>query len=381
MWIGRLEISPLKSLPFKIALTKGAEQPVLQIKNGKEQIDLLFKEKSSDTLIYAFPEFDSDLYIVFQSTKKFKGYWFNKDRKGKYTMPLSGHFCENNLFDCRTNKKTTSMTLTKKWRVQFASGTDDMFPALGLFDHKGTSLAGTFLTETGDFRFLDGNFCNDKLYLSCFDGSHAFLFTANLINDTLKGVFYSGTHYVVNWIAVADDDYELTDPNKLTYVINDKKLEFYFNDIQGKSFQYPNEKFKNKVTIIQIMGSWCPNCMDETRYFMDLYQKYNDQGLEIILIGYESGKNEQEYTQKLKKLQDRFSIPFTMLVGGPANKNKASKDFAMLNEISSFPTSLFIDRQGNISKVHTGFNGPGTGEYYTEYMIETETFLKGLLKN
>jgi len=381
MWIGRLSLNSSTDLPFRIVISKGEQHPVLQIRNGEEKINLIFKHSSADTLVYVFPEFDSDLYIVFKSKESFSGYWHNKNRKGKYTIALNGRFCKNDLFECGPNKAITKNSLAKKWRTEFSPSSDDLFPAIGLFNQTNTSVVGTFLTETGDFRFLDGNFYTDKLYLSCFDGSHAFLFTADLINDTLKGEFYSGNHYKTDWLAVADESYELTDPNKLTYVVNDKKIAFTFNDLNLKSFHYPNETFENKVTIIQIMGSWCPNCMDETRYFMDLYKKYGAQGLKIILIGYESGDNEQEYVEKLKKLQGRYSIPFTMLVGGAANKNKASDDFSMLNEIISFPTSIFIDKQGNINAVHTGFNGPSTGEYYTEYMIETEKRIQKLLKN
>ena len=195
----------------------------------------------------------------------------------------------------------------------------------------------------------------------------------------MYGNFYSGKHYQSTWIAHADDQFELTDPNKLTYLVNDEKLEFSFNNIDGKKIEYPNKQYDNKVTIIQIMGSWCPNCMDETRYYLDLYKKYHDDGLEIILIGYEVGQNEEEYAFKLKRLQERYNVPFELLIGGAANKNKAAQDFKMLNNIISFPTSIFVNRDGEIVKVHTGFNGPGTGKYYQDYTQETEAFLEGLL--
>jgi thiol-disulfide isomerase/thioredoxin len=379
-WIGKLELNTTTDLPFRMVFNKTKTNTSIIIRNGEEQINLMFNHFIGDTLVYSFPEFDSDLYLLVTSIKTITGYWHNKNKKGKYIIPLSAHHCQELLFECHA-KKTNNLKLERKWKTEFSPNSDDMFPAIGLFTQKDSLLTGTFLTETGDYRFLVGNFFGDKLYLSCFDGSHAFLFKADLKDDTLKGVFYSGNHYSTTWIASANENYELSDPNELTYIVNDDKLVFDFNTIHNKPFHYPNLDYQNKVTIIQIMGSWCPNCMDETRYFIDLHKKYHDAGLEIILIGYESGANEEEYRYKLNRLQSRHNIPFTMLVGGAANKNKAAEDFSMLNHIISFPTSIFIDRKGNIAKVYTGFSGPSTGQYYTEYMLHTEKFIQELLKN
>jgi thiol-disulfide isomerase/thioredoxin len=378
-WQGKLALSSSVDLPFRMIITKGKGQPNILIKNDEEIIHLIFASQHNDTLVYDFPQFDSRLNLVFNSDKSFTGNWWNKNKKGMYTIPLSGHFCTNDLFECQKGTENVPMELAKKWKTNFSYNTEDAWPAIGLFDKNKEKLTGTFLTETGDYRYLEGNMYNNKLFLSCFDGSHAFLFTADLNQDTLKGTFYSGTHYSCDWQATPDADFQLPDPNELTFVVNENPLKFKFNTLEGKEFSYPNEAFKNKVTIIQIMGSWCPNCMDETHYFKELYAKYHDKGLEIILVGYEAGSDESEYTNKLKRFQERNQLPFTMLVGGAANKNKAASDFSMLNHIISFPTSIFVDKAGNIVNVHTGFNGPGTGQYYTDYILETEKLVQELL--
>jgi thiol-disulfide isomerase/thioredoxin len=157
-------------------------------------------------------------------------------------------------------------------------------------------------------------------------------------------------------------------------------FQFSLKDLNGNEFHFPNEQFKNKVTIIQIMGTWCPNCMDETRYYKQLYDKYHAQGLEIISVGYEVGNSFEDYANKIKLLKDRFNLDFTFLVGGNANKGLASSQFSMLNEVISFPTSIYIGKDGVVKRVHTGFNGPGTGEYYTEYVEKTNLLIESLLK-
>lgn len=120
--------------------------------------------------------------------------------------------------------------------------------------------------------------------------------------------------------------------------------------------------------------------MDETMYFNELYKEYNKQGLEIISVGYEVGTSFKEHAEKINRLKSKYNLPFQFLVGGSANKGLASEHFKMLNQIISFPTAIVIGKDGTVRKVHTGFNGPGTGEYYNQYVKETESFIQSLLQ-
>ena len=129
------------------------------------------------------------------------------------------------------------------------------------------------------------------------------------------------------------------------------------------------------------MGSWCPNCLDESIYYKELKEKYGDKGLEIISVCYEVGKSLDTQISNVKRLKTKLQNDFTYLIGGSANKNLASQHFSMLSEIISFPTSIFINRQGEVVRVHTGFNGPGTGDYYKKYKERTSALLESLLMN
>ena len=157
------------------------------------------------------------------------------------------------------------------------------------------------------------------------------------------------------------------------------RINFQLKDINGGEYSFPNTETEGKVVIIQIMGTWCPNCMDETKYYKELYAKYHAQGLEIISIGYEAAETFDEQAEKIKRLKERHNLDFTFLVGGKANKTLASEQFKMLNEVISFPTSIYIGRDGLVKRIHTGFNGPGTGEYYIEYVEKTNALIESLL--
>lgn len=378
-WTGSLQLNDSVSLPFEVFLKQENKgQPEITIFNGEERIVLKNKLTRKDSIIVTFPVFDSELHLTINSKKVLKGYWLNLNKKGNYTIPCTLTYGYSSRFKHIPNNLTVNH-FPERWKSVFEPGEEGEYPAVGLFKTKGNELNGTFLTETGDYRFLAGNLTTDSLYVSCFDGSHAFLFTAQRTKDHLDGQFYSGKHWHSRWIADADPNFELRNPDSITFLVNKEAFHFELNDLNGDNFSFPNKQFENKVTVIQIMGTWCPNCMDETRYLKTLYKEYHPKGLEIISIGYEVGDTQQEHIQKIKTLQDRLDLNFTFLVGGSANKNLASTHFSMLNQIVSFPTMILLDRMGNVRLIHTGFNGPGTGDYYKEFDLNFKKLLDELI--
>ncbi len=374
-WISELQLNSVDVLPFDMIVTKN--QSII-VKNGEEQIELENAVFKNDSFYVKFPYFDSELVFVPLSKKKIKGYWVNYTKGKGYKIPFESTKRNDYRFS-QANTKTAPTNVDGKWRVEFEPNTNSSYPAVGLFQQEDKTVSGTFLTETGDYRFLAGNAVNDSLFLSCFDGSHAFLFKAALLSDTLFGTFNSGNHWKSEWRGVKDEAFELKSPEELTYVKEGQEIAFSFNDLEGNTYSYPNEASKNKVTIIQIMGTWCPNCLDETMYYKSLYEKYHDRGLEIISICYEAGKTEEEQLQSIKNYKEQLGVDFRFLLGGTASKNKAANDFNMLNDIISFPTSIFIGRDGEVKRVHTGFNGPGTGVYYDEYVKKTNALIEFLM--
>lgn len=378
-WIGHLQLTENDILPFNIQVEKNGAELTLNIINAEEVIALKNGICENDSFHVSFPTFNTELVFKTHGKKKIQGYWLNHYKKD-YKVPFEAHFAKNeNRFE--KFDSDLSFDYTGKWEAAFEPGTIDEYPAVGIFNQEGDQLTGTFLTETGDYRYLQGNVYGSNLLLSCFDGSHAFLFKASSSGkDQLTGKFFSGKHWQSDWTAKRNDSFELKSPDSLTYTTKDD-FKFDLVDLNGNDFHFPNSAYDNKVVIIQIMGTWCPNCMDETRYFKELYEKYHDQGLEIISIGYEIGDNFDQFVDRIERFKTKMELEFTFLVGGRANKDLASDQFSMLNEIISYPTSIFIGRDGEVKRVHTGFNGPGTGSYYTDYVEKTNALIESLLKD
>ena len=174
-----------------------------------------------------------------------------------------------------------------------------------------------------------------------------------------------------------DPLFALPKADTLTYLVDgsdDLHLE-----IPEKNYTFPNESTEGKVQILQIMGTWCPNCMDESRYLVEVYEKYKGQDLAITGFCFERGATPELRQEIVDGYQKNMSIPYKLIEAGSLRANAASQVFNQLNHIMSYPTLIVVDKTGKVAKIHTGFSGPATGEVYVEYVNEMDALLEELL--
>jgi thiol-disulfide isomerase/thioredoxin len=134
------------------------------------------------------------------------------------------------------------------------------------------------------------------------------------------------------------------------------------------------------VVILQLFGTWCPNCMDETRFLIPWYNQNAGRGVEIIGLAFERKDDFNYASTRVKRMDSKMNVPYDLVIAGTNDKEKAALKLPMLNKIASFPTTIFIGRDGKVKKIHTGFSGPGTGKYYKEYIKEFNETVNSLLK-
>ncbi len=377
-WLMNFQLTPEQQLPVFFDLKITNEQIDIVFINGDEEVpvkNFIFK---NNKFIAEDPLFNSWYEIEFIDKTHIKGNWF-KD-KADYKVPFTAIFTDKNRFP-NTNNTSKQVDVNGKWKVDFsADNPNQHYPAIGLFEQNGDKVTGTFITETGDYRFLEGNVYGNEVLLSCFDGSHAFLFKATLENDSLKGQFWSGLHWIEPWVGVRDNDYELTHPDSLTFLNEGyDKIDFAFENTEGETISINDEKYQGKVILVNIMGPWCPNCKDETAYLTKLYDSKKEQGLEIIALSFDRTDDKEVAKKNIEKIKTHFNAQYDFLLAGKASKIEAAKALPMLNHIMSYPTTIFIDKQGKVRKIRTGFYGPSTGNYHLRYIEATNDFIDKLL--
>jgi len=333
MWLAELTAMDDAILPFNFKLIKttdGAYQ--IEIYNAEEVILVDEIEIKNDSILIKFPVFEG--YIA-----------------GKFTdTSIEGQFIKESL--------------------------ERIVP------FKAIHGVNAYRTETGDYRYLEGVVSGESLNVSAFDGAHAFVFKAKVTDSSMNGAFYSGNHSKELFVAKRNENFELISSDSLTFIKEGyDKLAFSFPNSEGEMISLDDERFKNKVVVAQIMGTWCPNCLDETKYYVDYAKKNPNIDLEFVAIAFEYAKTKEGAFKSIKRMQDRIGVQYPMILAqfGSSDKALAQEKLPMLNHVLSYPTSIFIDKKGNVRKIHTGFNGPATGEKFVEFKKEFEGFIEELL--
>lgn len=369
-------------IPFTFLVSDSGGIQKLTFINADERLvaDQVIAERSG--LKITMPFFDSDLYLRAQQ-HKLEGFWLKHLKDRTDTLFLEAfHSDSAQRFMVRNHADVP--VIASRWDVIFVSDDQDTTIAVAEFQQNDTQIKGTFLTTTGDYRFLEGVVSGDgKVYLSCFDGSHAFLFTATLdaSGQKLEGDFYSGRRHHEKWSAVVNADAALPDATKLTFLKKGyQKLDFTFPDLDGNRVSINDQKFKDKVIAVQILGSWCPNCLDETRYLSSYYDQVRSEGFEVIGLAYERNPDFAVASRNVSALKKRLGVNYDILIAGTNEKGKVLESLPMLENFMSYPTTFLIDKKGVVRKIHTGFSGPATGIHFVKYKEEFENDVRRLLQ-
>ena len=381
-WRGTLKTSSGHELPFNFEVSDVAGKQQIAIINGSEHYKVPDVKTYGDSVFIKMPLFDSEFRLKLEG-ENLTGNWIRHLGDHDSALPFSA--VPNISWRFLKNPEKPAYDITGRWAAIFGDGTPGRDALVGEFKQDGNKLTGTFLSTTGDYRFLEGTVSGDQLYLSCFDGCHAFLFTAKIDNGKIisNGEMYSGYSGFDKWNAVKDANAKLPDAYSLTVLKpGATKIAFTFPDINGHKVSLSDARFKNKVVIVQILGSWCPNCMDETNFIVNsgYYKKYHAKGVEVIGLAYERTTDFKKSQKTLAQLKDHFKIPYPLLITGfTPSKGDPQKSLPMLADFKGFPTTIIIDKKGNVRKIHTGFNGPGTGDHYTEFVVEFDKLTEDLL--
>lgn len=363
-WRGIIELQG-QQLPFTLEVVRKDSSYAVYLKNGPEKLLLDEVDVTDDSVRIVLHIFDSELRARI-GDGTLSGFYVRNFEKN-YRLPFKATWGEP--FRFAKTGDTGAEDFSGKYAVKFVRDKDTTV-SVGIFNQHGGHVEGTFLNPDGDYRYLEGDVVDGKMWLSTFDGYHAYLFSATRKdNKTIVGDYWSGKTAHLTWTGVRDDHATLPDAESLTYMKKGyEKLEFSFPDIEGNKVSSADERFKNKVVILQIFGTWCPNCMDETKFLSRWYDKNRDRGVEILGLAYERKDDFNYAASRIRKMKQKLGVEYEFLVAGTSDKEQASKTLPALSQVFAFPTTIFVGTDGKVKYIHTGFNGPGTGIYYEEFI-------------
>lgn len=374
VWRAVLAVQDEKELPF---LFEWNANNTLTIINAEERILVDDIQLTADSIAIKHPVFEG----------VFKGVFSEELITGDFIKPSLDRIVPFKMSYGNTvrfeAKEKTNEDISGNWEMVFSGHSEeDRYIAKGIFTQtKDQKVTGTIRTTTGDYRYLEGIMDGDIMRLSTFDGAHAFLFEAEVKDSLLSGHFYSGNHWKEPFIAIKNENYELPDANELTFLKEGyERFDFSFPDTEGKIVSLSDDLFKDKVVVVQIMGTWCPNCLEETEFYTQYLKDNPSNNIQFVSLAFEYAKTKQKAINGVNRLIKALDVPYPVLMAqyGTSDKGKANEKLPMLNHVLSYPTIIFIDKKGAVRKIHTGFNGKATGDVYTKFVTEFKTFL-GLL--
>ena len=374
-YVGRLEVENNKYLPFNFSVTNDS---TLVVQNSSEIVDFSIVY-SKDSIFIKSKVFEGFIKGVLVENK-INGFFTieSLDR----SVPFSSYKSNNRFnIDFDENKKLT----LNRWKFTFNPNKDNVSFSVGIFNSVGQNeISATFRTTTGDYGYMHGGYKENKIVLSTFNGSRAYLFEAEMNKDSIEGVMYAGNHSKTIVKGVLDNDFELSNEYSLTSLkVKNQKFDFSFENTLGKLISIDDEFYDGKSMVVQLMGSWCSNCLDESKFYVDYMNKNELKDIEFVALAFEYAKTKDDALNSIQKLKKQLGINYPILLAqyGSSDKSRALEKFPMLNKIISYPTTIFLDKNKDVIKIHTGFNGPATGEKYTEFINEFNSTIKFLQGN
>src|SRR5579863_854429 len=259
---------------------------------------------------------------------------------------------------------TNAPSIAGLWEIPNKSGKGEQAWRF-IVQQNGGKAAATILRVDGDTGTISGTYQNGKFVLSHFDGARAHLMQIALASDgTLDILQDANTKYTAYRpeAARAKGLPELIYPN-LDTTVKDPKEPFHFSfpDLNGRTVSNTDARFQGKALVVEITGSWCPNCHDEAPFLAEMYRKYGGKGLEIVSLSFEEADQLKDPV-RLRAFVKKYGMEFPVLVCG--DPDEASTKLTQLVNWNTWPATLFIDRKGQVRSIHSGFPSSGSGDLF-----------------
>jgi thiol-disulfide isomerase/thioredoxin len=357
LWDATIQFDDVK-IPFSLEFSGQSAQLKASFFNGDERVTSTSTHLEGDTSSFRFDHYATELRLTLSDGVL----------KGSYGGQRSGV----HQVEARPHAEPAAVTgqipeIAGVWDIPNESPKGEHAWRL-IVRQSGADAAAAILRIDGDTGALTGRYQDGKFVLNHFDGSRAnILEIAPQADGSLSLALRGARGPAKSLVALRPREArakgipEPTDPAEHTRVKDpSQSFRFSFPDVDGKLVSNTDPRFKNKVILVNITGSWCPNCHDEAPYLAELYRKYRALGLEIVALDYEEAEQLTDKT-RLRAFIKKYGIEYTYLVGGEPKDLQASLPQA--ENLNCWPTTFFLGRDGKVRAVHAGFAAAATGEF------------------
>jgi thiol-disulfide isomerase/thioredoxin len=354
-------------IPFNVEITHGPNGYEGKIFNGEETIilDEIIVDEQNKTVSIPLQTYELSLDLNVVDPKLLMGSLVRHNKNPKIYTRVRGTHGKEERFPGKKTKPT--IDLNGKWALTLTDPSGKPSEGVGQFTQKDNSFSGAILTPTGDYRYLEGYVSGNTFEAASFDGVYNYIFRGSVKDKKMEAEIASNSKTQVT--GKKDKTAKLPDAYSQTKI---DKMKFIFPNLKGEMVSLNHDKFLNKPVIIQIFGSWCPNCLDEMNYLIPWYKENSKRGIEVIALAFERSLDPDHAKKQLLKVQIKKDLPYTLLLAGATSNDKPADKIKGLKNFISFPTTIFLNKKHEVVKVHAGFSGPSTGEVIMLSFLEVD---------
>ena len=359
-------------LPFALTIRREGRRWSGEICNGAKCEPVSGVRVEGDSLVLEISDYDAILKAAFRADS-LVGYYHNVGSNGPRTIP----------FRAARGRPATSIgpkPLLGRWDATYFQdqGTS---PRVFQFRNGSRGFEGWVVSSTADYGPFTGTVVGDSLAIGLFDGSFVYLLTGKLQGDTLRGIFHAGLRTQTAWTAVRSTGARyLKSPTEVTGADTQERLRFSFPDLKGRPVGSDDERFRGKVVLLEIFGTWCPTCHEATPALIRLYRRYHARGLEVVGLAFEATGDTATDARQVRRYRDKFGITFPLLLAGVNDNESLAAALPQLRNLSAFPTAVLLGRDGRVRLVHAGFHALTSGTQAVGRPGEFEDEIERLLR-
>jgi len=386
VWRGTIRNNSGEEVAFTLEVKREGGGIVGALVNGDDRTVSTRGSFKDDILDLRFDFYDAELIAAIVGDD-LAGSFTRQWRKQTLRRELRAErVASSDAASSQSNSSNQSADISGEWVMRVGDE-----PKISLwraaFKQQGSRAKGTIIPVSGDWGEMTGSFENNQLTLNRFDGINCRVFKAALTpKGALEGFvdfgLFDPKRKVVAERLTAENGSSvasLPDPANYTRMKNPAEpFRFSFPDPDGKMISSTDERFKNKVVIVTITGSWCPNCYDEAPVLQEFYDRYRDRGLEVVALSFEYTGDAARDTRQVRAFAKRLGVKYPILYAG--SYEDAGKKLSQLDNFGAYPTAIYIGRDGLVKHIHAGFEGKATGERFTRLKAEMEALVKDMLE-
>ncbi len=385
IWRGFVKNNSGEEVAFTLEVKRDGDKIIGSLVNGNDRTTSTNGSFDGKTLQLSYDFYDAELNATIDGDElsgSFTRQWRKQSLKRELSARRDGADSKPSSSSVNANAD-----LSGEWVLRVGDAPKQSLWRAA-FRQNGNEMTGTIIPVSGDWGELVGTFENGQLKLNRFDGINCRIFKARLTpQGTLEGIVDLGLLDPVRKVVAERIDESnkgsvaaLPNPSNYTRMVNpNEPFRFGFTDLDGNLVSSTDERFRNKVVVVSITGSWCPNCYEETPFLQGLYERYHDKGLEAVALAFEYTGETQRDLDQVKIFAKRHKVTYPILLAGSTEEGELQRKLPQLVNFGGYPTTIFIGRDGLVKRIHTGFEGKATGDRFIKLKAEYEGMIKELL--